>query len=90
MYVETGLGIVDLICELFCVCEDCAGDSKCMLEFMMCMCVLGWRLDISVGNCFRMTGVGWGLDTCLGNYCKRFAQSAGPGFLADFLCETSL
>ena len=26
-FVETGLGIIELICELFCVCGDCAGDS---------------------------------------------------------------
>ena len=33
---------------------------------IMCVCVLGWRLDIYVGNCFRMMGVGWGLDTYFG------------------------
>ena len=62
-----GLGIIELICELCCVCKNCAGDAKCMLKFMLCMCVLGKRLDIYVGNCFRMMGVGWGLDTHLGN-----------------------
>jgi hypothetical protein len=29
--------------------------------------MLGKRLDIYVGNCVRMMGVGWGLDTHLGN-----------------------
>jgi len=41
LFVGTGGGIVDLVCELFCVCEDCAGDSKCGLKFMMCVCWAG-------------------------------------------------
>ena len=28
---------------------------------------VGLRSDIYFGNCFRMMGVGWGLDTYLGN-----------------------
>jgi len=31
------------------------------------VCALGCRLDIYVGNCFRMMDVAWGLDTYLGN-----------------------
>ena len=40
MYVGTGLRIGDLICDLFCVCEDCAGDRVLFLKSM-----LGWAGD---------------------------------------------
>ena len=67
MYVGTGLGIGDLICDLFCVCEDCVGDRTFILKLMLCMCVLGWRPDIYFGNGFRMMGVGQGFEICFGN-----------------------
>jgi hypothetical protein len=65
LYVGTGLGIVDLVCELFCVCEDCAGDSKCMLKFMMCMCV-GLEIGHLCWKLFSYDGCGLGVGHVFG------------------------
>jgi len=43
------------------------------------VCVLGTRLDIYVGNCFRVIGVDWGLDTHLGNQSVCIVVGLGIG-----------
>ncbi len=41
---------------------DCVGIEIDFQINVVYMCVLGWRSDICFENCFRMMGVGWGLD----------------------------
>ena len=65
MFVGTGLGIEDLVCDLFCECEDCAGDSKCVLKFMMCMFV-GLEIGHLCWKLFSYDGCGLGVGHVLG------------------------